>query len=281
MSDEAPVPLERATVAIVGLGLMGSSLGLALAGRCARRVGTDVDPQAAVAARAVGAVDDVGDPADAVRDADLVVLCTPAGEVAATCAALAALMRRDAILTDVASTKATICAEFDELVVPTVGGHPMCGREQSGPAAAEADLYHGATWVLCPTAGTIEPARRLVTELVDAVGASVVELDRDEHDRRVARVSHLPYLAAQALATVADDASLELAATGFASATRMARGDLRMWLDVLRTNSGEARSALAAMRAELESLEQLVDDPAALELRLRAGRSRLARLPRA
>lgn len=281
MTDGPHVPLERATVAIIGLGLMGSSLGLALDGRCARRVGADADDLTARAALDRRAIDDLGDPSEAARQADVVVLCMPVADIVASARAVAPHMRPASVLTDVGSTMATICDVYDSLPVASIGGHPMCGRERSGPAAADPRLFQDAPWVLARTARTTPAARQLVGELVAATGARTVDLERHEHDRRVAYVSHLPYLVAQGLAGAPDDLALELAATGFAGATRMARGSVPMWRDVLATNADQLRAALAALRQELDGLEELLDDAAALEGRLHAGRSRLARLRQA
>jgi prephenate dehydrogenase len=279
--------LADATVAIVGLGLMGSSLGLALSGRCARRLGADIDAETAARSLELGAVDEIADAMAIVESADLVVLATPVGNIATTAASIAAAMHPDAVLTDLGSTKAVICGVLDELPVQTIGGHPMCGRELSGPDAATSNLFHGATWAVCSTVATADRARELLVELIECVGACPLEVDRDLHDRSVAVASHLPYVVAQALVMTLDDAdettagaASQLAATGFSGASRLAGGSVGMWQDVLASNAVEVRAAISGMQQHLARLADLLDEPDALHERLRSGRSTLARLHR-
>lgn len=288
MTDPGIVPLERATVAIVGLGLMGSSLGLALAGRCARRIGVERDPAYARESHARGAVDSVDELEVAVSAADLVVLAIPVGAAVDLASDAAAAMRSTAVITDVASTKRATCAAFDELPVRSIGGHPMCGSDRSGPAAARADLYAGATWALCPTRMTTDAVRAAVVELVEAVGARPFDVARDEHDEAVAAASHLPYAVAQALLPVlarADGSTggvaSRLSAGGFADATRLAGGSVAMWRDILTSNAGNVGAAIESLRSELALVQRLLDDPEALERRLRDGHDAAARLRRA
>ncbi|MCB0878148.1 MAG: prephenate dehydrogenase/arogenate dehydrogenase family protein [Thermoleophilia bacterium] len=263
-----PGLLRDATVAIVGLGLMGSSLGLALERRCARRLGVDAKRVAASRSLELGAVDETSeDLAATVARADLVVLAVPVRSAIELTPLVADAMRADAVLTDVGSTKGELCRAFDQVGVRSVGGHPMCGREQSGPGAASADLFEDATWALCPTRHTDEHAIELVRTLARAVDANPVKLDRDAHDRAVATASHLPYVAAQALARVAASADDQtdgdvalLAATGFASATRLARGSTAMWSDILATNTSNVRDAITALRDELDRIARMIDD---------------------
>lgn len=279
MSGRPSVPLAEATVAIVGLGLMGSSLGLALDGRCARRVGVERDRTYAERSHARGAVDAVDELEGAVASADLVVLALPVGATVGLAGAVAAAMRSGAILTDVASTKGATCAALDELPVRSIGGHPMCGGERSGPEAARADLYVGATWALCPTRTTTDAVRAAVVELVEAVGAAPFDIARDDHDEAAAAASHLPYVVAQALLPVlarADastgGAASRLVAGGFGGATRLAGGSVAMWRDILASNAGNVGAAIDALREELALVRRLLDEPHALERRLQDGR---------
>jgi prephenate dehydrogenase len=279
--------LQQASVAIIGLGLMGSSLGLALAGRCGRRLGSDAGAATAAAALSRGAVDETGTVVDIVAAADLVVLCTPVGAIVDAAAAIAGAMRRDAVLTDVGSTKTVVCDAFDDLPVAAIGGHPMCGRELSGPDAADPALFDGARWALCRSRSSTMAARELVGQLVAAVGARTLDVDRASHDLVVAHVSHLPYLLAQALATTVDVLDQHtgglagaLAASGFSGGTRVAGGDVQMWRDILATNREHAVGALRAFSGELHELATALEQDAVLEQRLQAGRAALARLQR-
>jgi prephenate dehydrogenase len=265
--------LRDATVAIIGLGLMGGSLGRALEGRCARRIGADLDPARAARACDLGVIDEPLDEQACAERADLLVLAMPVRGIVDAASRLAPVARPGTVVTDLGSTKAAICDAFDALPadIAAIGGHPMCGRERGGIDAADAALFQGATWVLCPTARTTPDARTLVTQLAEAVGARALELERGVHDRAVATASHLPYVVAQGLVgaladadAATDGAASALASTGFAGATRLAAGDVEMWLDILLTNAPNVRLALADLRARLDELDAAFDDPLAL-----------------
>lgn len=274
--------LDECTVAIVGLGLMGGSLGLALGGRCARRIGVDMDHAAEAMALENGAIDEFAPLASAAARADIVVLAIPVRQVALLAGDIAAWMRPGRLLTDVGSTKVDTCAALDaaDERIATIGGHPMCGRELSGIDHADGSLFRGARWVLVPTMRTTPAARALVGALVHAVGAIAVDVDRHIHDEAVATASHLPYVVAQALAGTLVEADARtsgiagrLAATGFRGATRLASGDVQMWLDVLATNEANVRASIEAMQRHLGRLADALDDAEQLEVLLRGGRS--------
>lgn len=250
-------------VGIVGLGMMGSSLGLALAHACEQRLGFDADASVADSSRALGSVDEVGTFEHVVGAVDVVVLATPVRTAIELTPRVAAAMREGAVLTDLGSTKRAICETFDALPVAAFGGHPMCGSEQSGPGAARGDLFRGATWALCASHDDeATPQARLVTDMIGATGASLLFVDPVEHDRAVATASHLPFVTATALVGAlagADDATSglasALAANGFRGATRLAAGDPAMWDDILATNSDFIRDAVADLRRELDAIE--------------------------
>ncbi len=194
-------------VAILGLGMMGGSLGLALrAGALADEiVGYDAAPAHAAEAVARGLVAAVYPmPQAAVADADLIVLAVPVGATLPLLQAIASAVAPDAIVTDVGSVKAAVVAwAAATLPLPGrfVGGHPMAGSERSGPGAADATLYRGARWPLTPPPATEPAALARVQALVVALGAEPLLLPPDEHDRLVAGASHLPLLAATPLAS--------------------------------------------------------------------------------
>ncbi len=274
--------LDECTVAIVGLGLMGGSLGLALEGQCARRIGVDLDHTAEAGAVAAGAIDEYAPLATAAARADVVVLAVPVRQVALLAGDIAAWMRPGRVLTDMGSTKVDACAALDAVDdrIETIGGHPMCGRELSGIAHADRTLFRGARWVLSPTMRTTPGARALVGEHVDAVGAIAIDVDRHVHDHAVATASHLPNVVAQALAGTLVEADVRtsgvagrLAATGFRGATRLASGDVQMWLDVLSTNEDNVRTSIVALQRHLDRLSDALDDAEELESLLRGGRA--------
>ncbi len=280
------------TVAIVGMGLMGGSLGLALRERCPDVRVVGVARRAVVAEQAVqvGAAHTATTSlAEGVAEADLVVLATPVRTLLAQIPEVAERMRSGAVLTDMGSTKAAIMRAMAEVPwhVQPVGGHPMCGKEVAGLDAAEAGLYVGATWPITPLARTDPAATAGVRRMVEIVGARPVMLEPDRHDRLVAAISHLPYLLAVALVGVADEVADEddlvwaLAASGFRDTSRLAASDLAMMMDILATN----RRYVAAMAArfhrrlgQLVTLLEAGDEAEAAELRPRLEEARQTRL---
>jgi prephenate dehydrogenase len=273
-------------VAIVGLGLMGTSLGMALrAGEIARAVvGYDAGEGIAVRARERGAVDvaceGVG---EAVRGSDLVVLAAPPLALRELFAAIGPLLAGGAVVTDVASTKGMVVGWAEELLPEPgrfVGGHPMAGREASGVEAADGTLYGGCAWCLTPTARTEGEAVRRVEGVVTALGARPLVLDAGVHDAAVAAISHVPLVAATALTLAAtNDATwavaAKLAAGGFRDTTRVASGDPRMARDICRTNAPAILARLDAYIGELAELRnRIAGESVELEARFAEARDR-------
>lgn len=234
-------------VAIVGLGLIGGSLGLALRqARITEQItGFDLGRGVCEQARKVGAIDQVHTSlADAVRGAELIVLATPVGAMRALLQQMATLASPGAVITDVASTKSQVISWAEEFLpdnLAFVGGHPMAGKEMSGVEAADPALFRNRIYCLTPTAKTPAPALNKVLALVESIGARVRFLEPAEHDGQVALVSHLPFIASTALMTTAlenhnwGDASL-LASSGFRDTTRLAAGSPEMYRDICLTN---------------------------------------------
>ena len=229
-------------VTIVGLGLIGGSLGMAIRRRrVARRVvGLSRSMATVRAARRRGAIDaGTTDATHAVWDADIVVIATPVATIVPQAMRLARLMKPGAILMDVGSTKGEIVKALDRALprqVSFVGAHPLAGSEQQGIAAAQADLFHGSTCVLTATRRTDRTALRRVNALWRAVARQVVVLPPDAHDRALAAVSHLPHLLAFCLVDATDENALALAPRSFLEATRVAKSDPDLWDDILLSN---------------------------------------------
>lgn len=273
-------------VAVVGTGLIGASLGLALRKASAEVEvwGYDADPGAAAAARAAGALTSAAPSlAAAVAGARVVVLAVPTDEIVAAAAAVAALPGAAAV-TDVGSAKEEIVAAATPLLGPRfVGGHPMAGSERAGVAAARDDLFHGASWVLTPTEVTSERAYGRVREMVASVGARPVALDAADHDALIARLSHLPQLAASALVDLAasagdEEALLGLAAGGFRDVTRIAASDPHLWIAILRANRRSILEALDRFAARLGDLRTLLAESEWSELQAFLTSARRARV---
>jgi len=235
-------------VAIVGLGLIGGSIGLALhkAKAAQQVVGYDLGKGISNQARKIGAIDEpYSTLADAVREADLIILATPVGAMRSLLQDIAITATPGAVVTDVASTKAQIISWAEEFLptsVAFVGGHPMTGKELSGVESADAALFQGRIYCLTPTAHTRPVAINKVSILIEALGARVRFLEPAEHDGQVAGISHLPFVASVALMkTVAEgpawgDAAM-LAAGGFRDMSRLAAGNPEMYRDICLTNS--------------------------------------------
>jgi prephenate dehydrogenase len=242
-------------LAIVGLGLMGGSLGLAARERAGvgRIVGCDPDESARASALERGCVDEVGDDlAAAVADAELVILCAPVAALPGVLAELAELAP-DATVTDIGSTKAGVVAAVPPALRRRfVGGHPICGMETRGAQNARAELFDGATWYLTPLADT-EPERlRDLHRLLAALGATPVAIDAGVHDRLLAVTSHLPHALANLLVVQAGESRIDghdpLTAIGgsFRDMTRVAGANPRIWVDIFLDN----REALASVLRE-------------------------------
>ena len=235
-------------VAIIGLGLIGGSIGLALhrAKGAQQITGFDLGKGISDAARRIGAIDQPYTTlTDAVRGAELVILATPVGAMRSLLQSMGTAITPGTVVTDVASTKSQVISWAEEFLpqsVAFVGGHPMTGKELSGVAAADANLFKDHIYCLTPTRRTNPAAINKVTTFIEMLGARVRFLEPAEHDGQMAGVSHLPFVASAALMnTVANDpawgdASM-LAAGGFRDMTRLAAGSPEMYRDICLTNS--------------------------------------------
>jgi len=280
-----------ASVVVIGAGLIGTSVALAMRARGARVFLTDRDPAAAQLAAHIGAGEVLpAEPGPAGLPSDIAVLAVPPAAVAAELAAAQArgLAR---CYTDVASVKELPLARARDLgcdLASYVPGHPLSGRERSGPAAARADLFLGRPWVLCPDAA--DPAAvALATGLALACGAQPVSLSAAEHDRWVALVSHVPHLTASGMAARLEHApggALGLAGQGLRDVTRIAASDPGLWTQILTANAGPVAEILAGVAAELQAAagtlarieggdEDAVKELVALLERANAGVSRI------
>ena len=256
-------------VAIIGLGLIGGSLGLALRqAKAARQVaGFDNLKGVGDRARKLGAIDQAcSSLAEAARGAELIILATPVGEMRFLLQQLATCASPGAVVTDVASTKAQVISWAEEYLPSTiffVGGHPIAGKETNGIEAAQADLFKQCVYCLTPTKRTSPAALDKVVALIDTLGARMRFLEPPEHDGMVAGVSHLPYIASIALMQTAalnpawDDAS-RLAGNGFRDTTRLAAGSPAMHRDICLTNSEAITRWLSDYIAVLSTLRERI-----------------------
>lgn len=255
-------------VTLVGIGLLGGSLGLALKRRgLAERVHGYVRRPASIAeGLACGVADAITlDLAEAVAGADLVVLCTPLAQMRGLVERMRPALAPGVIVTDVGSVKGLVVAELEPLCAASqahfVGSHPMAGAEKMGVRAARADLFEGATCVTTPTAKSEPEAVRRVKALWHGVGGKVLELSPALHDELVARCSHLPHVVAAHLVNLALAPDLPkeqplLCATGFRDTTRIASGSPEMWRDIAVANHPMIDRALGALIEDLQQFRQ-------------------------
>jgi prephenate dehydrogenase len=250
-------------VVIIGTGLIGTSIALALRSRGAEVWLADSDPAAARLAADLGAgallPDELAEPAD------IAVIAVPPAAVAASLAQAQA-RRLARCYTDVASVKQLPAAQAAERgcdLASYVPGHPLAGREKHGPAAARADLFLGRTWALCPLPQTSPEAAETVTALVRACGAVPVRTDAASHDRWVALISHAPHLVSAAMAARLETAppqALDLAGQGLRDVTRIAAGDTGLWTQILSANAAPVAEVLAAVAADLAEAARMLAD---------------------
>lgn len=274
-------------VAVLGMGLIGGSLSLALKERgTAEEVAAyDRDPDVLARAQAAGAIDiTASTPGEAVEGAGLVVLATPVDVMPATLEKIAPLVAPDAVVTDVGSAKAGVVEAGRSLLKDRfVGGHPMAGSERHGFEAADAALFDDRWWILTPASDTSSRAFETVRAMVTAVGARPVAVTPEVHDGLVARLSHVPQLAASALvasAAAGDEAEelFKLAAGGFRDATRIAASDPDLWVAILRSNRAAVLDGLTQLQDRLAHAARLIEQDGWGELREFLDGARTARL---
>jgi prephenate dehydrogenase len=250
-------------ITLVGVGLLGGSLGLALRKRkLAKLVAGYVRRETSINDCERAGVTDFAttDLLAAVSAADLIVLCTPLAQMKPLVRQMLPALKRGAIVTDVGSVKASVVTDVETLIhragAHFVGSHPMAGGEKQGVLAARADLFDNAVCVVTPTRKTNAPALRKVEALWRDVGARLLRTTPEAHDEFVSRSSHLPHLLAATLANLVLDPKLPkeqavLCATGFRDTTRIASGSPEMWRDIALTNRKYLGRTLARFVADL------------------------------
>jgi prephenate dehydrogenase len=261
---------EVRSVTIIGIGLIGGSLGLALKqlARVEHVSGVARKQKSLDSARIIGAID-AGylDPAEAVGDADIVFIATPVSSIVDMAKQVIPHMKEGAILTDVGSTKETIVKEIEKAIEPGIhfiGGHPMAGSEMSGVEAANRDLFRNCSYILTPTGKTDLNALKLLYNLLSRTGARILSLDPQAHDRVAATVSHLPHILAAGLVNLASEEKEEyesifqIAAGGFYDMTRIAASDHNIWVDICLENRKSILDILGDFETGLDEVKSLI-----------------------
>lgn len=257
-------------ITIVGVGLLGGSIGLAarkfrIAGEIAGYVRRE---KSMAECEKIGAMDyAVTDLLAAVSKADLIILCTPLAQMRPLTEQFLPALKRGAIVTDVGSVKGSIVRELELLVTKAgahfVGSHPMAGGEKTGVAAARADLFHDAVCVLTPTKKSNAAAVRKLERFWKSLGSRVLKLSPEQHDLFVSRTSHLPHVVAATLANLVlspaqPKGQSQLCANGFRDTTRIASGSPEMWRDIMLANRKHVARSVAAFISELHQFEQIL-----------------------
>jgi prephenate dehydrogenase len=256
-------------VVVAGLGLMGSSLAAALGGHCSTVSGLARRTESIEQAVQRGFIDQgTVDPKEILPEADIVVLATPVRTILRQIDEYGPLLADGCLLVDLGSTKREILEAMDHLPrgIQPLGGHPMCGKERSGLAAADPELYAGCTFILSPLERTSPAALDLGRELIKAIGGRPIVLDAARQDHLAATLSHLPYLLACSLVrtadcvTSSDPAAWEIVAGGYRDTSRVAGSDVTMMLDILSTNRREVLESAAVFRNQFDHLIGLLEN---------------------
>lgn len=258
-------------VAIIGVGLIGGSLGLALKqlSKIDHIAGCAQHQETLDQALLMGAIDEGNlDPAKVVAQADLIFIATPVSKIVGISREILPFLKDGAILTDVGSTKGRIVSEIEAMIpsgIYFIGGHPMAGSERSGIGAASADLFKNASYILTPTERTNMDAFQKLHSLLSQIGARVLSLDPKIHDEVVAIISHLPHVVSSALVDLAVEQRnkmeniLLLAAGGFYDMTRIAASNPEMWVDICLENRQALTRILKDFGKELNQFTHLIE----------------------
>lgn len=250
--------LARSRIAIIGLGLMGGSLAMALRGKCAALFGLDTDQTVLDIALSRSIVDRVDThPARLVSEADMIILATPVPAILSLLEQLPSYVTGPCIVLDVGSTKQSVVEAMNHLPknFDPLGGHPICGKENLSIANAEPTLYHSTIFVLSLLKRTSQRALYAAYQVIAALGARPITLDAGEHDRLLAFTSHLPFLLSSALALATPQEASLLVGPGFKSTSRLAGTPSSMMMGVIQTNRENILNALYQMQSRLNDLE--------------------------
>ncbi|HJM90060.1 MAG TPA: prephenate dehydrogenase/arogenate dehydrogenase family protein [Dehalococcoidia bacterium] len=260
-------------VAIIGTGLIGASIGLAMRQRSQIKdleiVGYDREAANGKRAQKIGAIDSAArSPREAVRDASMVVMATPVLTLRKIMAEIAPALDEGAVITDTGSTKTDVMAwAAQELpdTVSFVGGHPMAGKTESGPEHASVDLFDGARWAIVPARDASEGALKTIRAMAETAGAKEIFMDAEEHDAYVAAISHLPMMAATAMFNMTHESEAWpemslLAAGGFKDTTRLTDTDPDMSFDIAVTNRTQIIHWIERYRESLRELQDRLSD---------------------
>lgn len=250
------------TLALIGTGMIGGSIGLACkkSGHVKRIVGYDTNPESLEASKALGICDSIEYKLeDAIKEADLVVFSMPVQAIAEEILRAAKCAKEGAVFTDTGSTKAEICSLVKEnlrgMAPVYIPAHPIAGSEKNGPTAASAELFKGKLTILCPFENTPAWALDKVASFWHSMGARIENLSPEEHDKIFAFTSHLPHLIAYALAGLLEPKHAQFTAGGFRDTTRVAGSDPALWTEIFKANKGPLLETLKGFQENLHKIE--------------------------
>lgn len=269
MSKSTP---QYETIAIVGVGLIGGSIALAARqrGLCRDVLGVGRNLDRLQLARTQGLVDRVATDIAELATADLTVICTPVNRVAQDVLEAMQQMPTGSLITDAGSVKAPICEAVQQEPKSSgmfVGSHPLAGSHRSGFEYADGSLFVGRKCVVTPVPSSPTALVRQVREFWEQLGMVVHLMSPTEHDRVLALTSHLPHLAAAAVAGLVDESCVELAASGFRDTTRVAAGDPELWTAIFESNSVQLRAALDELIGSLQQYRTALDSGSSADIR--------------
>lgn len=264
--------LRDSTVGIFGLGLMGGSLAMRLKGQCARLIGFDSHLPTLELALSKNIIDQAeslspslfgrGAGGEGGVRVDILILATPVPTILNLIQQLPALIHHPCIIMDMGSTKKLIVEFMSRLPehFDPIGGHPICGREKLGLENADANLYQGAPFVITPLERTTSRAKSAAKQITSAIGAHLIEMTAEEHDRILAATSHLPFLISSALAHSTPHAFAPLIGPGFRSTSRLAGTPSHMMMGILKSNRDNVLSVIQSFRKSLDEIESALRD---------------------
>jgi len=280
---EADFSLKNATIGIIGLGLMGGSLAMSLNGKCAHIIGFDSHLPTLELALSKKIIDQTEqfDAADRVRryrdhDIDILIIATPVPAIIDILQQLPSFISNPCIVMDLGSTKTEILQAMSTLPdnFDPIGGHPICGRERLGLENADENLYQDAPFVVTPLERTSQKAKSAVEQIVSAIGASLIEMVAEEHDRVLASTSHMPFLLSSALSQSTPQEYSSLIGPGFRSTSRLADTPSHMMMGILKSNRQNVLDAIDNFRSSLDEIEFALQDENYSQLELLLNDSR-------
>jgi prephenate dehydrogenase len=275
--------LKDSIVGIVGLGLMGGSLAIALQGRCAHLIGFDSDPATLELARAKNIVDQAESLTKAEGSGvrvDLFILATPVPAILDMLRQLPSLISSRCIVMDIGSTKREILKAMSALPenFDPIGGHPICGKEKLGLENADANLFQNAPFIVTSLERTTQRAKSAAQQIVAVVGAKYIEMDAEDHDRILAATSHLPFLISSALSQSTSPEFSRYIGTGFRSTSRLAGTPSHMMMGVLKSNRENILHSIQQFYNSLHQMELALQSEDYAKLEMILGQSRAAYL---